>query len=48
MFAKIGIFILATCWMFTNWINNTDGNYDKLIALLLYFIIALIASRKEK
>lgn len=46
MVVRIGIFILATCWMFSAAINDEWNN--KLIALLLYFIITLIVSRKEK
>jgi len=45
MIVRIGMFILATCWMFSAAFNN--GFDDKLIAMLLYFIIVLLASKKE-
>jgi len=47
MITKIGIFIVATYFMFDVWAKD-DGDYIRLIAFLLYLIIVLLASRKEK
>lgn len=48
MIARIGIFILATYFM---WITITKESitnyYEKLVVIFLYFIITLLASGRE-
>ena len=48
MIIKIGTLIVATFFMVSDWATNIDGNYDRLIAYLLFLIIILLASGKEK
>lgn len=47
MIIRIGMFTFATFWMFKTFMNGIYSDYEKLIAFLLYFIITLLASRKE-
>jgi len=47
MILKIGILMVATFFMFSNWVSNIDGNYDRLIAYLLFLIIILLTAGKE-
>lgn len=48
MIIKIGTLAVAILFMISNWVTNINGNHDKLIAYLLFLIIILLVSRKEK